>query len=561
MSAADVSDVAANSGARRVVRQRAGRERAFGSAWEWKHAGLGESLLVLLRGPAAPAGWPVGRYFPDAWIRSPVNWRLICLSALFHVLVIVFPVRLRWLSAQPSAAAASRVEVAWMGGSRVLLPYLPALRSPQPGRKDAALKRVPAAKRGTPAFHPQQTIVSNPKMATHPRQTLIEPAAPPEPPKILSPLPNIVEWPNLPQPAPPRRRLQVNPKTRMHQKFARTQPRLDAPEIAMSRPAPEMALTSEHPDLPKPALEVKTGARPTFAAARRKEEVAPEIAANVRPDLAGQKLIALSEAPAPPPPELQVPAGNLNAQFVLSPNGKPEVSPASAGLPNEGRTAGHGGREGVVPGVAISAGKNAPVSNVAGPAGSGGGGSGGSRFSSTARMLSLRPQPGMPAVPAGEAPAVSAASIQDRIKAGVQPEHLLEPGRIYTLHVNMPNLASATGTWTLKFVELDENGKEIPGGLDSPSIAGPVPLRKVDPKYPPSLMSAKIQGDVILYAIIRRDGSVDSIEIVQSVDPRLDQNAMEALSRWRFQAARREGRNVELATIVRIPFRAIAPLD
>jgi protein TonB len=517
---------------------------------------------VLLRGPAAPAGWPVGPYFPDAWIRSPISWRLIILSALFHVLVIVFPLRLRWLSDHPAAPpAASRVQVAWMGGSRVLLPYLPPPRAPQAGKKATARQAQPAAKRGTPEFHARQTIVSNPEKATHPRQTLIEPAAAPEPPKILTPLPNIVEWPSVPPPAPPRRRLRVNPKTHMRQKLARPQPHAVAPEISMTGPATDITISSAHPDLPKPALEVKTTARPTFAAQKRKDEAAPEIAATINPDVSGQKLIALSENPAPPPPDLQVPTGNLNAQFVLSPDGKPSSMPGGSGLPERGKANGHGGRDGGVPGVAIVGGKNGPVSNIAGPEGSGGGGKGGSGFSSAARMLALHPQPGIAAVPADPAPAAPAASIQDRIKAGVQPEKLLEPGRIYTLHVSMPNLASATGTWTLKFVELDERGKEIPGGIDSPAVAGPVPLRKVDPKYPPSLMSARVQGDVVLYAIIRRDGSVDSIEIVKSLDPLLDQNAMQALARWKFQAAQREGHSVELATIVRIPFRAISPLD
>ena len=124
----------------------------------------------------------------------------------------------------------------------------------------------------------------------------------------------------------------------------------------------------------------------------------------------------------------------------------------------------------------------------------------------------------------------------------------------------MPNLASVTGTWTLKFVELDENGKEIPDSADVPKVAGPEPLRKVDPRYPPAFVNAKVQGDVILYAIIRRDGSVDSIEVVKSLDPQLDQNAMEALARWKFRAAQREGRAVELAAIVKIPFRATTPL-
>jgi TonB family protein len=535
--------------------------RAFGSAWEWKSTGIGDSLLVLLKGPAAPRGWPVGPYFPDAWIRGPINWRLVWLSGLLHILVILFPLRWRFLVHETPVPAAHGTEVAWMGGSRVLLPYIPALRAPEAGHKAVARRNQPAAKRGAPTFHPRQTIVSNPEKATHPRQTLIEPAVAPEPPKILTPLPNIVEWPNLPQPAPPRRRLRVNPRTRMRQKAARPQPRAEAPEIAMPTAAPDITIASAHPDLLKPVLVVKSTARPTFAAQKHDDAAAPDIAATINPEASGQKLIALSETPAPPPPDLQVPAGNLNAQFVSSPEGKPGDSAASSGLPGNTKGAARGGTNGVVPGVAIVGGRRGPISNIAGPAGVGGGGASGSGFPSAGRLLALHAQPGVAAVPGSDEPAAPAARIQERIRAGVEPEQLLEPGRVYTLHINMPNLASATGTWTLKFVELDERGKEIPGGLDSPSVAGPVPLRKVDPKYPPSLVSAKVQGDVILYAIIRRDGSVDSIEIVKSVDPQLDRNAMEALARWRFQAAQREGRNVELATIVRIPFRAISPME
>jgi len=561
MGSAGASPARENPGARAGDCARRPRQHPFGSAWEWKPAGIGESLLVLLRGPAAPRGWPLGPYFPDAWIRGPINWRLVWLSALLHILVIIFPLRFRFLVHETPAPPAVRAEVAWMGGSRVLLPYIPALRAPEAGHKAVARRAQPAAKRGTPSFHPRQTIVSNPETATHPRQTLIEPAVASEPPKILTPLPNIVEWPNLPQPAPPRRRLRVNPRTRMRKKAARPKSRIEAPEISMPTAAPDITIASAHPDLPKPVLVVKTTARPTFAAQTHTDAAAPEIAATISPEATGQKLIALSETPAPPPPDLQVPAGNLNAQFVSSPNGKPGDSAGGSGLPGSTKGSARGGTNGMIPGVAILGDKRGPISNIAGPAGVGGGGASGSGFPSAARLLALHPQPGVAAVPGSEGPAAPAGSIQDRVRAGAEPEQLLEPGRIYTLHVSMPNLASATGTWTLKFVELDERGKEIPGELDSPSVAGPVPLRKVDPKYPPSLVSAKVQGDVILYAIIRRDGTVDSIEIVKSLDPQLDRNAMEALARWKFQAAQREGRNVELATIVRIPFRAISPLD
>lgn len=510
---------------------------------------------MLVRGPAPPRGWPVGPYFPDAWIRGGSNWQLIFFSALLHVLAVVFPVRFYFGAHRVSQPPAKQAEVAWMGGSKILLPYIPALRSEN--RKTAPRRTADPARHGADTFHPRQTIISKPQVATHPRQTLIEPAAAPDPPKILTPLPQIVEWPNLPKPVAPRRHLRLDSRARMRQKLARSHPQIAEPDVRAA--LPEMTFTSEHPDLPKPALEVKTNARPTFEAEKRTEEAAPEIHATPIADLTGQKLVALSEDPAPPPPNLEVPVGNLSAQFSMSPDAK---APGAAGNAASGRGAAAANNRAVsvrsaeIPGIAIVGAKRGPVSNIAGPAGLSGSGLG---LGARPPAPGLPRQPGVPALPSDEMRS-PAQTIRERIKTAMHPEDLLEPGRIYTLHVSMPNLASVTGTWTLKFVELDENGKEIPGTIDSRAIAGPEPMRKVDPKYPPALMSAKVQGDVILYAIIRKDGSVDSIEVVKSLDAQLDQNAMEALARWKFRAAQREGHAVELATIVRIPFRATAPL-
>lgn len=520
-------------------------EHLLGSAWQWPRDGLWSSVLVLMRGPAPPRGWPVGPYFADAWIRSRTNWQLLLLSALVHVLVVIFPLRWRFLSHAANEAPQQQAEVAWMGSSKVLLPYIPALR------KDSR-KAAPAATK----MHTKQTIVSKPEVATHPRQTLIEPTVAPDPPKILPPLPEIVEWPNLPKPAPPRRHLRVNERARMRQKLARPQPKIEAPELHAA--LPEMTFTSEHPDLPKPALEVKTNARATFAADKKQEEAAPDIREVPAADLAGQKLIALSESPVPPAPVVEVPVGNLAAQFAIAPDTKAATkatnAPGAGGVaPASNRTT--SARGGEIPGISISGGRRGPIANISGPLGLGGNGLG---LSAQPGKTDAPRQPGIAATPE-DATRTKAPSIRERIKSIVNPEDLLDPGRIYTLHVSMPNLASATGTWTLKFVELDANGKEIPKSMELPGIAGPEPLRKVDPKYPPALVSAHVQGDVVLYAIIRRDGSVDSIEVVRSLDPQLDQNAMDALARWRFLAPQREGRAVELAAIVTIPFRATSP--
>ena len=65
----------------------------------------------------------------------------------------------------------------------------------------------------------------------------------------------------------------------------------------------------------------------------------------------------------------------------------------------------------------------------------------------------------------------------------------------------------------------------------------------------------RIDGEVILYAIIRKDGRVDSIQLVRGLDPLLDQNAMDALARWEFRPASREGQPVDLEAVIHIPFQ------
>ena len=74
------------------------------------------------------------------------------------------------------------------------------------------------------------------------------------------------------------------------------------------------------------------------------------------------------------------------------------------------------------------------------------------------------------------------------------------------------------------------------------------------PEYPEDAIKAHIDGEVVLYAIIRKDGSVDSIQLMRSLDPRLDKNAMAALARWKFLPGKRAGVPVDIEAVVRIPF-------
>jgi TonB family protein len=161
----------------------------------------------------------------------------------------------------------------------------------------------------------------------------------------------------------------------------------------------------------------------------------------------------------------------------------------------------------------------------------------------------LRPDP---RVSVDDAPERTGPPNFATLPPGAKPEQIFASRRVYTMNVNMPNLNSSTGSWILNFSELRSN----PDGphITSSELTGPATMKKVDPKYPQSLISDRVEGEVVLYAIIRGDGSVDGIQLVRGVDEQLDDNAMQALSQWKFRPATRQGTPVELEAIVHIPF-------
>ena len=84
----------------------------------------------------------------------------------------------------------------------------------------------------------------------------------------------------------------------------------------------------------------------------------------------------------------------------------------------------------------------------------------------------------------------------------------------------------------------------------------PVLVRRVQPVYPQQARREKIHGLVLLEAVLDRDGRVEpGVKVLQSI-PTLDDEAIEAVRRWRFQPARnRDGE--PLRVIVEIPIRFV----
>jgi len=117
---------------------------------------------------------------------------------------------------------------------------------------------------------------------------------------------------------------------------------------------------------------------------------------------------------------------------------------------------------------------------------------------------------------------------------------------VYSLAVQMPNISSYVGSWIMWFAD------RVPRG--NHALRPPVPLHKVDPKYLPAAISERIEGKVQIAGVIRANGRVDLLRILKGVDPRLDRSAEEALLKWEFAPAERNGIPVEVDLVAEIPF-------
>jgi protein TonB len=63
---------------------------------------------------------------------------------------------------------------------------------------------------------------------------------------------------------------------------------------------------------------------------------------------------------------------------------------------------------------------------------------------------------------------------------------------------------------------------------------GPGLVKKVEPRYPPMARTARIEGSVVVDAIILKDGSVSDVKVLSSTHEFFNQACIDAVRQWRF---------------------------
>jgi protein TonB len=78
-------------------------------------------------------------------------------------------------------------------------------------------------------------------------------------------------------------------------------------------------------------------------------------------------------------------------------------------------------------------------------------------------------------------------------------------------------------------------------------------VHRVQPVYPSLARQARISGEVVLQAIIGKDGTIQNLHVL-SGHPMLVQIAMDAVRQWRYKPYLLNGEPVEVDTQIKVNF-------
>jgi TonB family protein len=90
----------------------------------------------------------------------------------------------------------------------------------------------------------------------------------------------------------------------------------------------------------------------------------------------------------------------------------------------------------------------------------------------------------------------------------------------------------------------------VGGGVLPPKV-----IYDPDPDYSEAARKAKHQGTVVLWVIIGTDGRPREISVRRSLGMGLDEKAVEAVRRWKFDPAKKDGQAVAVQISIEVNFR------
>jgi len=88
-------------------------------------------------------------------------------------------------------------------------------------------------------------------------------------------------------------------------------------------------------------------------------------------------------------------------------------------------------------------------------------------------------------------------------------------------------------------------------------VMPPALLSKVEPEYTEEARLAKYQGTVIVSVAIGTDGAAQSMKVVRGLGLGLDEQAIKAISQWKFKPGTKDGQSVPVMATIEVNFRLL----
>ncbi len=461
---------------------------------------------------------------------------------------------------------------------------------PGAGELQALLQKI-----GSTTSARRIVIVSKPIRPDNNRQTIYQPATPPDLHIDMDlKLPNVVGGPSVAVPKP---QVHFNPNSSKPRQAHRTTTKATAPTLAamnaaMATSLPPATVAQPHLAVPlnesrpmqaqvvigqvsAPSLSAanvatatnlgdsyRTG-QPAAPAAPRSDadtsgsgKASKDNAVQTAGD--GSGIVVIGIDPAEAAALVNLPPGNRWGDFSIAPSGGQPgaVGGSDHGFPGAGSTlAGAGGDRvpGVGPGYSGGGGGNSGSSGSLSITGETGG-KGESMLDATVLRDMVFPVPST-MVLRRNALVVSAGPMGG---GGLDAYGALHCGKIYTVFIAMPGKS-----WTLQFCQSGGSAAKpeaqsrssvihLEQGLLPPDAESRFDFRRVPVPF------EKKNKPIVLEGVIKDDGTVGDLKVYQSIVPQMDEAARVAFSHFKFKPAMKEGKPVMVDILVGIPTEAQA---
>ena len=88
----------------------------------------------------------------------------------------------------------------------------------------------------------------------------------------------------------------------------------------------------------------------------------------------------------------------------------------------------------------------------------------------------------------------------------------------------------------------------------SQGVTAGMKIHDVTPQYPQMAKIARVQGPVVLAAVIGKDGAIQNLRVVSTASPLLNQSALDAVKQWKYRPYILNGEPVEVDTTITVNF-------